>query len=120
MVWQDALKTGQELILSTSSKDGKPHAIYVIGMGLVDNKILIGLCQTNISLKNLQENPVTCVVAKHDGEYYRMTGKATLYDSGNYYDLVVERSGPDSREVKYALAVDVEEVYDLDKVKKLV
>ncbi len=56
MSWEKALQSGQEIVLATSSSEGKPHAIVVVSCGIMDGKLLIGVCQMKTSLKNLQEN----------------------------------------------------------------
>jgi len=118
MVWKDALKEGQELVLATCSKDSKPNANVVISNGLVENKLLISDCMMSTTFKNIQENNKVCVVAKYEKEYYRINGKATVYSSGKFFDLAVKRSGP-GYPVKHAIVIDIEEVFDLDKLKKI-
>jgi predicted pyridoxine 5'-phosphate oxidase superfamily flavin-nucleotide-binding protein len=113
-----ALQTGKEIILATSSPDGKPNAIVVICQGIVEGRILINACQMNTTLKNIKENKKVCIVVINKKEYYKIIGTAKIYASGKYFDISVKKNkGPD---VKYAIAVDIEEVYDLDKVKKIV
>ena len=72
----------------------------------------------SMTFKNIQENNKVCVIAKHEKEYYRVKGKAIVYSSGKYFDLAVERSGP-GYPVKHAILIDIEEVFDLDKLKKI-
>jgi len=119
MTWKDALEIGQELVLVTSSKDGTPNAIYVVCKGIVDEKILFNVCQMNVSLNNIKENNRVCLVIKHELEYYRINGTATLYDSGKYFELAKERNVFGTPEPKFAMLVSINEVYDLDNVKKL-
>jgi uncharacterized pyridoxamine 5'-phosphate oxidase family protein len=119
MTWKDALKEGQELVLATSSKDGKPHAIFVICKGIVDDKILISVCQMKKSLKNIRENPDVVLITKYNNEYYRISGKGTIHASGKYFDLAIARNIKGTPKPKAALAVDINEVYDVDKVKKI-
>jgi len=118
MTWKNALKEGQELVLATSSKDAKPNANIVISNGFVDDKLLIANCLMTTTLKNIKENNRVCIVAKYEKEYYRVKGKATVYPSGKYFALAVKRSGP-GYPVKHAIAIDIEEVFDLDKGKKI-
>lgn len=120
MTWQDAFQKENELVLTTSSLNGEPHAIIVICKGLLDNKILINVCQMQTSLKNLQENPKASLVSIYNGEYYRINGKINLYSEGKYFDLSVERNAPGTPEPNYALTIDIEEVFDVDKMEKLI
>ena len=119
MVWKDTLQIGQEAVLSTSSKNGKPHAIVVIIKGLVDNKVLINVCQMKTSLKNIQENNQVCLITKKGKEYYRISGEATLHSSGKYFDLAVKRNVAGTPPPKFALTIDIKKVFDVDKVKKI-
>jgi len=117
MAWQDALKDGQEIVLATSSKSGNVNAIIVICKGFVDNKILINVCQMESSLNNIQENSKIAIVTKYNGEYYRIRGRGTLHSSGKYFDIAIERNESSTPEVKFALTIDIENVFDLDKIK---
>ncbi len=117
MSWKDALQNGQEIVLTTSSKDGTPHAIVVISLGFVDNKLLIGACQMKVTLKNIKENNKVSIVAKFNNEYYRIDGIATIYSDGKYLDAAIERSEPPLP--KQAIVIDIKEVFDLDKVERV-
>ena len=119
MAWKDALQQGQEIVIATSSKDGKPHAIIVISLGLVDGKLLIGACQMKTSQKNIKENNKVSIVAKRDGEYYRVDGLAEIHSSGKYFDIALEKSKDNPPLPKHAITIDIKEVFDLDKGKKI-
>ncbi len=117
MTWKYALKTGNEIVLTTSYGD-KPHAIVVISLGMIDGKLLIGACQMKTSLKNILKTKRVCVVAKYKKEYYRIKGSAEIYSSGKYFDIVIKRSKPPPP--RHAIAVDIKEIFDLDRVKRIV
>lgn len=117
MAWKDALQQEQELVLVTSSKNGNPNAIIVISKGFVDGKLLINDCQMEATTKNIKENNKVCVVAKREKEYYRIKGNAEVYSSGKYLEISKEREG--GHEVRNSIVIDIEEVFDLDKVKKI-
>lgn len=55
MSWQQAVQERQEIVLSTASENGNPHAIIVISLGLVDKKVLIGACQMKKTLANIKK-----------------------------------------------------------------
>jgi len=112
--WKDYFAEGKEIILATSSKEGKPNANIVISLGIVDGKyVLIADCQMDTTIKNLKENPYACLV----GGYFRIKGGAEIFTSGKYFDVCVKKS--EGYEVKHAILVQIEEVFDLDKVIKL-
>jgi len=117
MSWRQTIKKGQEIVLATASKSGKPRAIVVISLGLVDGKILIGACQMKKSLKNMKENNRVSIVAKYDGEYYRINGIARIYSSGKYLKLALKRSEPPLP--RKAILIKIKEIFDLDKLKKI-
>lgn len=118
MSWKEALKEGQELVLATSSKNGKPNANVVISNGLFDDKILISNCQMKTSIENIRENDNVCIIAKIKKEYYRIRGLAKSYSSGKYFDVAIKKATPEYP-VKTAITVDIKEVFDLDKGKIL-
>ena len=117
MGWKDSLKLNQEAVLVTCSKEGEPNGIYVNLKGLVDDKILINACQMNQTLKNIKENNRVCIVTKYKNEYYRIKGMASLHTSGKYYELAKKRNV--SPALILAITVDIDEVFDLDNVKKM-
>ena len=111
--WKENFKERKELILTTSSKDGKPNANIAISLGFVDNKLLVADCQMVITIKNLKENPKICVV----GGYYKLKGRVEIFSSGKYFNLATQKT--QDFKVKNAILITVEEVYDLDKVKRI-
>lgn len=117
MAWKDTLQEGQEIVLVTSSKNGEPNANIVISKGFVDDKLLINDCQMSQTIKNIKENPLVCIIGKKEGEYYRIKGKASVYSSGKYFKISLERES--SHKVKNSIVVEIKEVFDLDKVKKV-
>ena len=116
-MWKDNLKKGQELVLATCSSDAEPNANIVIFLGFVDNKLLVADSQMSATLKNLQSTKRICIVAKTKDKYYRIKGSVEIFNSGKYYDLCNKSDKQYS--TKNAILISVEEVFDLDKVKKI-
>tara|TARA_Y100000034_G_C6715699_1_gene316387 strand:+ start:138 stop:497 length:360 start_codon:yes stop_codon:yes gene_type:complete len=114
---KDAFKKGHELVLATCSSNAKPNANIVVSLGFVDDKLLVADSQMNTTLKNLQSTRRICVVAKTKDEYYRIKGLVEIHNSGKYYDICNEsdRQYP----TKNAILISVEEVFDLDKARKI-
>jgi uncharacterized pyridoxamine 5'-phosphate oxidase family protein len=117
MTWKDALQQRQEIVLATSSKNSDPRAIVVISLGIVDDKLLIGACLMKKTLENIKENNKVSIVAKYNKEYYRVDGNATIHSSGKYLDIAIKGSNPPLP--KHAILIDIKEVFDLDKLKKI-
>ena|SRR3989338_4104051 len=117
MGWKKTFKKGQELILVTCSPEAKPHANIVISLGFVDNKLLIADSQMNNTLKNLRATKRACIVVKNKKEYYRVKGSVEVFNSGKYFELCnkADKQFP----VKNAVLVSIKEVFDLNKVKKI-
>jgi len=111
MNWQEKFKEGQELVLATCSQDSQPHANIVVSLGFIDDKLLIADCQMNMTLQNLRATKVICVVSG----YWRLKGRAEVLSEGKYFDLVVQKAK--DHKVKNVIIVDVEEVFDLDKME---
>ena len=112
MTWKDEFAEGKELVLATCSKD-KPNANIVISLGFVDGKLLVADCQMKNTIRNLKENNKICVVAG----YFRLNGLVKIYTSGKYFDLCVKKSK--GYKVKHAILIDIKNVFDLDKGKKV-
>lgn len=117
MSWKNALQVGQEAVLATSSKSGKPRAIVVVSLGFLDDKLIIGACQMKTSLENLKDNKKVSILAKNENEYYRIDGTSTIYSSGKYFEVATKRSSPPLP--KHAIVVDIEEIFDLDRMKRV-
>jgi uncharacterized pyridoxamine 5'-phosphate oxidase family protein len=118
--WKKAFEDGEEIILATSSKDGIPRAIVVTSLGFYNNKLLIGICQMKTSFENLKENNNVSLVAMEKGEYYyRANGKSEIHSSGEYFDVAVERSKKYPPLPHHVLVIDIQEVFDLGKLKRI-
>ena len=118
MSWKSVLGEGKEIVLATSSKNIQPNAIIVMSLGFIDDKLLIANCQMKSTSENIQTNPNICIVATGKKEYYRVKGFASIFSSGKFFDEAVKKSSPDLS-VKSAIVVEVKEVLDLDKGKKI-
>jgi len=117
MSWKQSLQERQKIVLATSSKKGLPHAIVVVSLGLVNEKLLVGACLMKRSLKNIKENNKVSIAVMCNNEYYRIEGQAKIHSSGRYFDEAYKKSSPPMP--KAAILIDIEEVFDLDKQKKL-
>ncbi len=106
------------MVLATISRDNNPHAIIVLSLGLIDEKLLIGACLMKATLKNIRNNNQVALVVKYNSEYYRLKGKAQIHSSGKYFNLAYKKSNPPMP--KYAILIDIKEVFDLDKQKKII
>ena len=118
MNWKSAFDPRNEIVLSTTKKNGDPHAIYVLSMGIVDNKVVIGVCLMKTTLENIKNNKKAVVVGKCDDGYFRIYGEVNLYPSGKYLDKAVTHSRPPMPEE--ALTIEIEEVYDMGNQKKII
>lgn len=113
MNWKNNFKEGKEIILTTSSKKYIPNANIVVSLGFIDNKLLVANCQMNNTIKNLKENPNICVV----GGYFRIKGKTEIFSSGKYFDICVQKNK--GYLVKNAILININEIFNLDKVEKV-
>jgi len=86
-------------------------------LGFVDDKLLTGACQMRKSFENIKKNNKVSIVANKDNEYYRIDGIATIYSEGKYLDTAIKKSN--SPLPKAAILIDIKEVFDLDKGKKI-
>lgn len=113
MDWKENFKEGKELVLATCSKNCIPNANIVISLGFVDDKLLVVDSHMNNTIRNLKENQNICVI----GRYCRLKGKVEIFSSGKYFDLCVKKSK--DYVVKNAILISVNEVFDLEKVEKI-
>lgn len=118
MSWQNVLKKGQELVPSTCSSEREPHSNIVISLGFYDGKLLVADAQMVTTIKNLSENNKICVVAKDKGLYYRAKGTVEIFSSGKYFDIC--KNADKKYPARNAILITINEVFDLDKVTKIV
>ena len=72
------------------------------------------------SFENLKHNKNISLATIDKGNYYYMAnGKSEIYSSGEYFDIAMEKSKDDNIKPHHILVVDIKEVFDLDKVKKI-
>ncbi len=114
MNWKENFEEGQELVLATCSSQGKPNANVVISLGFLEGKLLIADCQMRTTISNMQENNKIAVI----GKYCRILGTVEIFTSGQYFDKCVEKSK--EYKVKNAIVIDIKEVFDLDKIEKII
>ncbi len=107
--WMDDFKEGKELILASCSSESKPNANIAISLGFRDGKLLIADCQMKTTIENLKQTPKICVI----GGYYRINGFVEIFTSGKYFELCIEKNT--GHNVKNAILINIEEVFDLDK-----
>jgi hypothetical protein len=117
MNWKNAFEPRQEIILSTVKKNGDPHVIYVLSMGILENKLVIGICLMKITLENIENGCKVAVLGKSSDGYFRIFGKAKIYSSGKYLEEAISHSRQPMPQK--ALVIDIEEVYDVGNVKKI-
>ncbi|HCC22790.1 TPA: flavin-nucleotide-binding protein [Candidatus Falkowbacteria bacterium] len=111
MDWKEQFNEGQELVLATASKSSLPNANIVVSLGFVAEKLLVANCQMNQTIKNLTENNRICVI----GGYYRLKGTVEIFSSGEYFDLCQQKNA--GYEVKSAILITVDEIFDLNDLK---
>lgn len=112
-MWKKNFEDGKELILATCSNDCDPNANIVISLGFVGSKLLIADCQMTTTIKNLKQNKRICIVGGH----YKIKGDVKIFDSGKYFQICVKKNKEYA--VKNAILVEIKEVFDLDKIKKI-
>ena len=111
MSFQEAILHREPLVFSTVTKSGKPHSNVMLSLGMVDEKILIGLCFLNTTFENLQANNSVCLITCGDKGYFRIKGKVEMFKTGKYFDLAISLSKPPLP--KMAVLVSIDEVFDL-------
>jgi len=104
--------------LATVGKSGKPHAIAVAYVKVVDGKIVISNSHIKQSIKNIEQNPnVSLVVWNKEWEKacvgYELIGKAKNYTSGKWFDFVCTMPDNEGYKINSAIVVTV------TKIKKL-
>lgn len=118
--WKRAFQVGEEIVLASCSRNSIPRAIVVTSLGFHKDKLLIGICQMSTSFENLKQNSNVSFIAMEKGKYYyRANGTSEIYSSGEYFEVAVERGKEYPPLPHHVLVVDIKEVFDLDKLKRI-
>ena len=75
--------------IATVSSENKPNLSVASDVRVLDkNKIIISVNEMNNTQKNIQQNPnVVLTVFNEDWIGLRLWGKATFFNTGEYYDF---------------------------------
>lgn len=104
--------------VATSSKDGVPNVVPIGFIKPLDSKtVLIADSYMVKSRANLEENPRIAFVVKEAAKYpYQFKGSVEIFESGKYYDQVVEwvkEVNPLAPKPKSAIVITVDEIYSV-------
>ena len=111
---QEAFSHREPLIVSTVTPEGKAHSNAMLSLGIIDGKILIGLCFLNTTFKNLSKNTSISLATCGKKGYFRVKGTVEMFESGKYFDLANSLSNPPMP--RRAILVNIKEAFDLDKM----
>jgi len=113
------LKKGKIIFLATSSKTAEPNLIAVESLGLNKNKLLIADCQFKKTLRNIRKNKKVSILITNNKDYYQLKGKADYFNKGQLFEKVRELLKNSPYKPKGILLINIKEIWDLNKVKKL-
>lgn len=120
MVLNDELKEAIEknlVFLATASIQGVPNVVPIGFARPIDDKtILIADNYMNKTRKNLDENPKLSLIVSDAKTFpYQVKGTVEIFESGEYFDQVVEWAQNVMTELqpKSAILFKVEEIYSV-------
>ena len=110
----DILVRNKIVILSTSSIDRKPRAIFVELNKVEDDKIIIANNQMETTSKNLIENKNVFVLVFEKDYHYglKISGEAQYQTEGEYFDLVSGLETNKDYSPKGAIVVTIKDVIE--------
>lgn len=101
------------VVLATCTPEGKPNAIAVAGVQVVDeHTLLVTDVFMNQTLKDIKNNSTMTLLAwNKDMNGYKMLGKARYFDNGAWLDKV--KLLPDNKDLKPkgALLISVVKIF---------
>jgi predicted pyridoxine 5'-phosphate oxidase superfamily flavin-nucleotide-binding protein len=113
------LNKNEIIFLATSSKENNPNVVCVSCQGIFNDKILIGKFMLNKTLSNLQENNKISIILTNDKEYYQIKGTAECFESGKWFEKVLELNKGSEYTPSGAVLISPKEIYDLSSCKKI-
>jgi predicted pyridoxine 5'-phosphate oxidase superfamily flavin-nucleotide-binding protein len=101
----------QPIAISTVMKEGTPNVIGVAFVKVEDNQLIVTDNYMNQTIIDVENNPrVAIVVWNKDLEGYKLLGKATYFNSGEWLDYV--KNIPENKDMpaKGALVISIDKV----------
>ncbi|MBI5116306.1 pyridoxamine 5'-phosphate oxidase family protein [Candidatus Poribacteria bacterium] len=116
---KEFLGEGRLAYVATSDKSGIPNVVPKGSLGVLDDEHLVFAdLYSQKTRRNIEENPHVAVAVVNPPAYqgYQFKGMARILDSGPALAKateIVDSIKMDPAKVKYAVVIEVEEVYDL-------
>ena len=116
---KDFLGQGRLAYVATSSKDGIPNVAPKGSIGVLDDEHLVFADLYSKKTKsNLEENPHVAVAVVNPAAYegYQFKGTAKKIEAGDPLERaleIVDSIRMDRSKVKYAVVIEIEEIFDL-------
>jgi uncharacterized protein len=109
---------GSIAYVATATANGVPNVVPIGFIKPLDNKtVLIADSYMVKSRANLEANPKIAFVVHEAAKYpYQFKGSVEIFESGEYYDQVVEwvkETNPLAPKPKAAILIAIEEVYSV-------
>lgn len=114
------LKPGKIVYFATSSKKSIPNLVAVEVFDVLSNKILIADCHFNKTRKNIKENKSAAMITAGNGGFFQIKGKIDYQTSGKNFNRLVKSLKGTKFKANGIVIMSCDEVYDLDKYKRLV
>lgn len=114
---EEIVPLNQEIVVSSSDKQGNVRAIFAVAKGIVSKNLLFGLCNRGKTFDNLTQNPQISIVVKNENGYFRIQGVVELFENGKILELLEKRCSPPIPII--AVLVKMTEIWDLDQDKKI-
>ncbi|MAG39776.1 hypothetical protein CMI41_02310 [Candidatus Pacearchaeota archaeon] len=99
--------------VATVTSENKPHSIAIMYAKVNGGKIIITNNYMNSTIKNLESNPYVSLVFWEGESGWRIDGKVTYFDSGDWLDFVKSLPENDGEPARGALVIDIENVKEL-------
>jgi uncharacterized protein len=113
----DIIKESRAYV-ATATPAGVPNVVPIGFIKPLDNKtVIIADSYMVKSRANLEANPKVAFVVQDAAKYpYQFKGSVEIFESGNYYDEVVEwvkETNPLAPKPKAAIVINIEEIYSV-------
>lgn len=113
------LLEGKVIYFATADRKARPNLICVEGNRIINNQLLITNNCFKKTLTNLKENNKIAFIATGGGRFLQFRGIAKHYSSGKYLELVKSLPTNKNYSPKGAVLIKVQEIYDLDNLKRI-
>lgn len=110
---------GKIVYLATASSSGKPNLVCVSVNKVIGNKVIVTDNMFNQTRINIRKNPKASIAFYYLGKAFQLKGIISYQTKGKWFDYVKKDPSNKGYSPTAAVVFNVNEIWDLDKGKRV-